>query len=347
MQALILAGGSGTRFWPASRRRRPKQLLSLTGGPTLLRRTFERLAPLVEPADVWVCTHRDLASAVARELPEVPPAQILAEPQGRNTAAAVAWSVSSMSPDRAAQPVLSVHSDHWVEDEVSFRETLASAIADVERSDLVLALGVPPRWAETGYGYVEVTGAIEPDTLLEVACFREKPDAATAERFLADGRHLWNSGIFLFRGTSLLAHVERLAPALARGLEEIRRSPERLAEVYAALPAEPIDTAVMEKLERIHTRVLDCGWNDLGSWQALAEVLAADGDGNRVQGEVLALDSHDNLFVGTGGLVAALGVEGLVVVQVGDAVLVLPRERSQEVRRLVAELARRGRDDLL
>ncbi|MDX1383937.1 MAG: sugar phosphate nucleotidyltransferase, partial [Thermoanaerobaculia bacterium] len=150
---MILAGGSGTRFWPASRRLRPKQLLPLAGGRTLLRATFERLTPMVEPDDVWVCTHRDLLADVRRQLPELPPGRILAEPEARNTAPAIAWSLASMPEERRGEAVVSLHSDHWIEDEESFRTTLRAAIAASETDDLVMALGVRPRWVETGYGY--------------------------------------------------------------------------------------------------------------------------------------------------------------------------------------------------
>lgn len=347
MQALILAGGSGTRFWPLSRKHRPKQLLALEGDRTLLRDTLERLQPLVPPQSVWICTTRALEEEVRRELPEVPPAQILLEPQGRNTAPAIGWSVRSM-PEEVRRGVVAVlPADHRFGDPAGFRAILARASGTVEREDLVMTLGVTPRWAETGYGYLELEPERGGDGLRRVRRFVEKPGAEKAEEFLRSGHHLWNAGIFLFRGTTLLRLLERLQPELSRGLEEIAAAPGRLDEIYARLPSDSIDYAVMEKLEGIATFPLDCGWSDLGSWAALDEVLPRDGRGNTGRGDTLAVDAEGNLLFSDAGTIAVLGVRDLVVVRTGDAVLVMPKERSQEVRRIVAELAEGGREDLI
>ncbi len=347
MQALILAGGSGTRFWPVSRRRRPKQLLPLEGDRSMLQLTVDRLAPEVAPEAVWVCTTRALADAVRGQLPEVPARQVLAEPEGRNTAPAIGWSIRSMPETVRRDAIAVLPADHRFGDAAAFRRALAAAAAAVRRDDRVIALGVTPRWAETGYGYLELGRELDAGSgLREVASFTEKPDAADAERYFLGATHLWNAGIFIFRGTTLLAHLERFEPEIARGLEAIAAEPERAAELYPRLKSISIDYAVMERLESIATLPLDCGWSDLGSWEALGEVLPPDG-GNQTRGETLAIDAKDNLLYAVEGTIAVLGVEGLVVVRTGDTVLVIPKERSQEVRRIVGELESRGRVDLL
>jgi mannose-1-phosphate guanylyltransferase len=347
VQALILAGGSGTRFWPLSRRNRPKQLLALEGDRTLLRDTVERLQPLIPPESVWICTTRALAEAVRRDVPEVPEAQVLCEPQGRNTAPAIGWSVRSM-PEEARRGVVAVlPADHRFGDPAAFRDVLARAAAAVEREDAVMTLGVTPHRPETGYGYLELEPGAGPDGLRRVRRFVEKPTADKAEEFVRSGRHLWNAGIFLFRGTTLLRLLERFQPELARGLEEVAAAPDRLDEIYARLPSDSIDYAVMEKLDGISTLPLDVGWSDLGSWEALDEVLPHDGQGNAGRGDTLAIEAEGNLLFSDVGTIAVLGVRDLVVVRTGDAVLVMPKGRSQEVRKIVAALAARGREDLL
>jgi mannose-1-phosphate guanylyltransferase len=347
MQVLILAGGSGTRFWPLSRKNRPKQLLALEGERTLLRDTVERLRPLVEPESIWICTTRVLEDAVRRELPEVPPQQILLEPEGRNTAPAIGWSVRSMPEPVRCGPVAVLPADHRIGDPAAFRATLEQAARAVERADLVMTLGVTPRWAETGYGYLELDSESAEGGPRRVRRFVEKPTPEKAEELFRSGNHLWNAGIFVFRGTTFLDILQRLQPELARGLEEIAAAPERLGELYGRLPADSVDYAVMEKLDAISTLPLDCGWSDLGSWAALDEILPRDEAGNTGRGDVVAVESGGNLLFSDAGAIAVLGVEGLVVVRTGDAVLVMPKERSQEVRKIVAQLQERGRKDLL
>jgi len=346
--ALVLAGGSGTRFWPASRRARPKQLLALEGERSLLQATLERLRPLVPPERTWVATTPELAKAVAGQLPELPGGHVLVEPAQRNTGPAIGAALHALPEEARAGVVAVLPADHRVADEERFRAALGAALEAAARHDRVVALGVTPRWAETGFGYLELGAELPGGAgLRAIERFREKPDRATAEAFVASGRHLWNAGIFVFRGTTLLAELARHAPELAAGLERVAREPARRDELYRALPSISIDYAVMEKASGLAALPLDCGWDDLGSWQALFEVLAGDGAGNRSRGRLVTVDARDNLVYAPAGTVALLGVSGLVVVATGDAVLVLPRERAQEVRRVVERLEAEGRSDLL
>jgi len=291
-----------------------------------------------------------LADDVRRQLPEVPPGQVLEEPEGRNTAAAIGWAVRTLPEELREGVVAVLPADHRMADAEGFRRTLDLAGDAVETRDVVMTLGIRPHRPETGYGYLELAEILDESSgLRRVARFCEKPDLETARRFVASGHHLWNGGIFLFRGTTLLRLLGEHLPELHAGLEELAAAPGRLGELYGALPATSIDFGLMEKLDSIATLPLDCGWSDLGSWEALAEILDsdADEDGNVLRGDALALDARNNLLVADQGSVAVVGVEGLVVVRTGDSVLVMPKERSQDVKALVTELQQRDRGDLL
>jgi mannose-1-phosphate guanylyltransferase len=348
---IVLAGGSGNRFWPLSRRDRPKQLLPFAGGASLLRRTVDRLEPLVPKETLFVSTTLELRDAIARELPELPRERILAEPEGRNTGPAIAWALARLPPELSSQPVAILPADHWVDDAAAFRAALASAAATAAQRRVVVTLGVPPARAETGFGYLEVDTLPETPVAVPVRRFYEKPDEETAHRFWSGGRHLWNSGVFVFLPEVFWSQLERHQPAIARMASALRGGigEEAAAELYAELTSVSIDQGVMERLGfgEVWTVPLRCGWSDLGSWEALATVLAPDRAGNRSRGDVVAVDSEDNLLFADAGTVAVLGIRGLAVVRSGDSVLVLPLERSQEVRRIVAELGRAGRRDLL
>ncbi|MEM6453497.1 MAG: sugar phosphate nucleotidyltransferase [Acidobacteriota bacterium] len=352
VHALILAGGSGTRFWPLSRRARPKQLLALDGPRSLLQATVDRLAPDVPPARVWICTTAALQDAIRAQLPDVPTDQVLVEPEGRNTAPAIGWSIHRMRQAIGDDIVAVLPADHRIADPRGFRGALAAAARIAVDDDRIVTLGVRPRWAETGYGYLELGDALASAAAgvdaRRVARFREKPDADTAQRYFNGGNHLWNAGIFVFRGTTLLRHLARLQPAMAEALEGMADDPDATAARYGQLESISIDYAVMEHLDDIGTVPLDAGWSDLGSWSALDEVLEADADtGSVLHGDALAIDAPDNLIYAEDATVAVVGVSGLAVIQSGDAVLVLPKERAQDVRRVVEMLRAAGRDDRL
>ena len=356
--AVIMAGGAGTRFWPASRSSLPKQLLPLAGGSeeTLLAATVRRLAPLVTEDRVVVVTGEHLAEATARAVPGVPPAQILCEPAPRNTAPCIAWATATIARLDPDALVVVLPSDHFIADEEEFRRVLARALHTAE-SGRVTTVGIVPTRPETGYGYIELGDAIEGDTGARgVARFVEKPNRENAERFLAGKRHLWNAGMFFFRARDMADLVERHLPELASGVAKIDAAARGgneasvLKAIFPTLPSVSIDHGVMEKAAGLAVVPGEFGWNDVGSWQSAWELGSPDADGNSLSSGALAIDARNNLVrtLGTSKKVVALvGVSDLVVVETEDALLVIPRDRAQDVRLIVDALKAAGRTDVL
>lgn len=356
LHAVIMAGGSGTRFWPASRHDRPKQFLTLATDTPLLRMTFERLADLVPPERVWVVTTAATAEASRDTLPELPAGNVLAEPVGRNTAACVgfaAHAVLSRDPDATC---IVLPADHVIGQEERFRSAMAAGARLVEREGGLLTFGVQPTRPETGYGYLEVGQEHSRDgewAVHNLQRFVEKPDPERAQRYLESARHLWNAGIFAWRAVDLLDEIQRQLPDLAEGLDQLAEaihSPEAdavLAEVYPTLPATSVDFGVMEGAQRCWTMPVDFPWSDIGSWSALAEEIPGDSSDNHSRGRVHPQDSRGNVLVSTGPVVSVVGVDNLVVVATPDAVLVVPKDEAQRVKEVVEALRDKGWDDVL
>jgi mannose-1-phosphate guanylyltransferase len=351
MYSVVMAGGSGSRFWPASRRSRPKQLLALTGERSLLQQTAARMEPLTRAERVLVVTGADHRAQVSEQLPQIPAANILAEPMGRNTAAAAGLAAAWVARRDPGAVCLVLPADHLITDEPLFLDTLSKAAETARREDVLVTLGLTPRYAATGFGYIE-TGEIldeRPPEVRRAAAFREKPDSDTAREYLASGRHLWNSGMFAWRAEVFLAELRRHMPELADGLEELGPylgGPEQdqaLARVYPELPSISVDYGVLEKSDRIRVVKADFGWSDVGSWEAMADLWPQDQDGNACQdGELLALEARGNLVSAGGRLAVLLGVSGLAAVVTDDVLLILPRDRCQDVRAVVDQLKSKG-----
>jgi len=352
--ALILAGGRGTRFWPRSRRRRPKQLLALFDERSLLAQTAERLRPVVAPERTWVLTNEELRHEVVRQLPGVPRAQILAEPAQCNTAPCLGLAAQILC-QLDPEAVLGVFpADHRIGRLEAFHRLVEAAYRAAESQALVV-IGIAPRWPETGYGYIEfpegvAAGSLEPYPVLR---FREKPDLETARQFLAAGRFYWNSGMFFWRADVFLEAFRRHLPKTASLLASLpafgsREFRKRLCEAYPRAENISVDYAVLEKASNVVGLAAgDIGWNDLGSWNAVYEVMDKDAEGNVLRTEALVLDSRGNYVEVPGRLVALVGVEDLVVVDSPDALLIVPRHRAQQVSEVVKRLEAAGRDGLL
>lgn len=343
--AVIMAGGSGTRFWPASRAAQPKQLLALAPGDdrSLLRATAERIRPLVPAERVFVVTSEALADATAAELEGVPRANILAEPSGRNTAPCIGWAASVIRRRDPKAVMMVLPADHHIREEDVFLTVLQRGIDAAAQGPLV-TVGIEPTRAETGYGYLEM-GAPVQDGVHIARRFVEKPNRQRAEQLLAAGGYLWNSGMFFFRVDRILAAIEEHLPGLAEGLGSFDaaaaegREDEAVRAGYSALPSVSIDHGVMEKASEVWVVPGSFGWSDLGSWTTAWELSPKDDAGNALSATALTEDARGN-FVSASPkkLVALVGVEDLVVVDTPDALLVVPRERAQDVRAIVEAL---------
>lgn len=354
--AVIMAGGSGTRFWPASREARPKQLLPLAGGAgaSLLASTVARLAPLVPESRVHVVTAERLAQATAEAIPGVPSANVHREPTARNTAPCIAWATEVLLAEDPEAVVAVLPSDHHIVDQEAFRDVLAKAF-ETAKSGLCTTVGIVPTRAETGFGYIEL-GADRPPHAKSVARFVEKPDRARAEEYVAGGKHLWNAGMFFFRADVmrglLEAHLPEMAKAAREMVERVRRGDAgAVAEVFPTLQSISIDVGVMERAAELAVVPGSFGWSDVGSWLSAWELAEKDPAGNALPEGATAIDAERNYYAALGANkkkhVAFVGVSDLVVVETDDALLVVPRERAQDVKLVVESLKKAGRRELL
>lgn len=360
LYAVILAGGRGTRFWPRSRRRTPKQLMNLWDQTSLLQQTVERLRPLLPPERVWVFTNGDLVREVVRQLPEVPPTQIVAEPVQRNTAPCAGLAAELIGA-RDPDAVLGVFpSDQAIGKPAVFLRVVRLAAQQAAQGAIVV-LGIAPRWPETGYGYVEFAHrpALDPLRAFPVKRFHEKPPLAVAQRYLQSRRFFWNSGMFFWKASTFREALGRYLPRTAEVLKTIVRALDEnsragsarleraLAKRYPACENISVDYAVLEKASRVVGIPCDIGWSDVGSWNAVFDLLPKDRDGNVLRSETLLLDSS-GLFVDVPGkIVAGAGLKDLVIVETPDALLITRRDSPQDVSQLVKRLEKARREDLV
>ncbi len=349
--AVVLAGGSGTRFWPASRSERPKQFLSLTGGKPMIERTCSRLEGLVPWERILVVAARSQAELLRQALPGLPAENLVLEPQGRNTAACVALASLVLAERQPDSIQLVLPADHFVDPEASLRRALALAAEEVAAGDHLMTFGVRPSYPATGYGYIEVGNEVGRRSGVPVHTVRrfvEKPDRPRAEAFLASGRFLWNSGMFAWRTRTILEALRVFEAALLASLERARAG-GTLPDAYARLPAVPVDVAILERAPNVRVFPIDFSWSDVGSWNALPEVLPSDASGNcpSLSGgaEFVALDATNCVVFGEDReLIALIGVRDLIVVRAGNATLVCPRDRAEDVKKIVERMRERGGD---
>jgi mannose-1-phosphate guanylyltransferase len=352
---VIMAGGSGTRFWPLSRKACPKQFLPLTGERALIAETVHRLRPLATLKETFVVCGKAHAASVKKLLKGLPAKNLLVEPMARNTAPCVGLAAAVVARKDPTGILLVLPSDAHVSDAGSFRKALEAAASAAAGGHLV-TLGIRPRHPETGFGYIqrgEPFAEVGGHGIHRVRRFVEKPNLETAKGYLASGDYLWNAGIFVLRADRVLEELFRHLPESRGPLEEIGRSVGKatfarvLKKAFARMPAISFDYAVMEKASDIAVVPADFGWSDLGSFSALPEVRRLDALHNATEGETVLVDVENSVVLGGKRPIAVIGVKDMVVVDAGDAILVCPRDRAQDVRRVVDELSRRRLDRYL
>jgi mannose-1-phosphate guanylyltransferase len=358
LHALIMAGGGGTRFWPRSRQKRPKQFLKLGGGQTLLQQALDRTLGPVAPANAWVITAAAHREEVARQLPDLPPGHIVGEPCGRDTAACIATGAALIAAEDPQATMLVTPADHVIQPAQEFRRAVyvAAQVAEEHPAALV-TFGITPTYPATGYGYIHRGAEVarrQGVVVYRVHAFREKPNADLAERFVASGEYYWNSGIFVWKAATILAALLQRQPALADAARRIAESwgksgqEQVLAREYQPLPRISIDYAVLEHAPEVLAVQAPFGWDDVGSWLALERLHPQDARGNTVLARHCGLETNRCLIVADADrLVATVGVSNLLIVQDGDAILVADRRQEGAVKKLVETLRERGLEGYL
>jgi len=354
--AVIMAGGRGERFWPRSRESMPKQFLSLIENKTMLQLTLDRLKDLVDISDTYIVTGAEFKEIILMQIPQLPEDNIIIEPFGRDTAAAIGLAAIHLRRKNPREVMVVLPADHYISCVSRFQEVLKSAMNASMRGEEIITLGITPDRPETGYGYIE-RGYLH-DTFAGIpahraARFLEKPDYTRALEFLSSGNHLWNSGMFVWRVDLIKKLIGKHIPELAKGLGEIEEAlggdhyEGVLEQVYSRLPRVSIDYGIMEKEDNVLVMPGDFGWDDIGSWTALERYAEKDDDGNVLNGKGVLLNTSNTFVFSPGKTVALLGVENLVVVNDKDTLLISHKDRAQEIKKVVQALRNNGLQEVL
>ncbi|RIH99792.1 mannose-1-phosphate guanylyltransferase [candidate division NPL-UPA2 bacterium Unc8] len=351
--AVIMAGGKGERFWPRSRGLYPKQLLPITGRRTMIQETAKRMNPLISSDDIFVVAGEELAGGIGEQLPELRRGNLILEPFGKNTAAAIGLAAIVIEKINKKAIMVVLAADHLIGEKRKFLRTISMATKAAKEGKLV-TLGIQPTRPETGYGYIEsgkklqISGVRKEAEIYAVKRFVEKPDEAGAKKYLQSGKYFWNSGMFIWKVESILGAIEEHMPELHRGLKKISAArgvshkKEVIKKVYKKLENISIDYGIVEKSKNIAVVKADFHWDDVGSWLSMERIHKKNKDGNIIQGKFVGIDTSQCILIGKEQLIATVGVSGLIVVTTPQAVLICSRDRAQDVKKIVGKLADDG-----
>lgn len=344
LYALIMAGGVGSRFWPRSKEKTPKQLIKIFGDKTMIQDTVGRLEGIIPKENIFIITNKVQREEIIKQLPEIPINNILEEPFGRNTAACIGLA-SIMIEEKSKDAITIVlPADHIIKDTVSFQKTITSAAKFADESKGLVTIGIIPTRPETGYGYIQIDDSIVTDNIHKVLTFAEKPNYATAVRFLESGDFLWNSGMFIWRIDAILEEIRKFMPELYAGLESIKKSihapnfEEVLTNLYGQLRNISVDYGIMEKSQKVFLTKGDFSWSDVGSWEEVYQLSEKNEEGNAVVGKVFTDGTSDSYIFSPNKFTAVIGAENFIVINTDDALLICRRDKAQEVKKVIEHL---------
>ena len=351
---LIMAGGRGTRFWPRSRKSLPKQFLSLTGdGKTMIQLTVERLLPIIRMEDIYISTNEDYRELVKEQLPGIPEENILCEPVGRNTAPCIGLGAIHIAQKYDDAVMIVLPSDHQIRMPDIFRNTLQDASEIAEDGNSIVTIGITPNYPETGYGYIKYIPDSRKNSAFAVDRFVEKPNLEKAREYLKSGQYLWNAGQFVWKVSTILDDLKKYMPDTYEKLMTIRAAIGTddynavLQKEFRAMQSQSIDYGVLEKADSIFVIPGSFGWDDVGSWLAVGRLQKEDADGSIVAGDVITVNSKNCIIQGESKLIAAVGLENIIVVDTKDAILICDKEHAGEIKTVMAQLEENGRTELL
>ena len=353
LYAVIMAGGVGSRFWPRSKKKKPKQMLKIFGENTLIQNTVERLEGLVPKGNIYVITNKEQKDGIAQQIPEIPVDNIIAEPFGKNTAACIGLASVLVNHKDNDSVMVTLPADHLIFDTEKFQHTLNKAAEFALNSKGLLTIGITPTRPETGYGYIQYIDELLGDNIYKVRTFAEKPNISTAKRFLESGDFLWNSGMFIWKADSILSEIQLYLPDLHSGLLEIQNAigkpnfEETLTSVYGQLKNISIDYGVMEKSKNVYLTKADFQWSDVGSWEEVYQLSDKDENGNVKVGKVYSNKTYNSYIYSKKKFAAVIGVHNLIVINTKDALLICNRDNAQDVKKVVDYLKMKNETDLL